>query len=137
MIVSESTTGKLFKDLGILEHSQTAWQKTLSTSARGYLWVESNAPIYYTKTVEVVKPYSLLTKDLIIVAGKKAVVFYENIKDYAVAKTPVVVSTIEQYVPGLIDGVKTYSAAGYATVAKYSSDYYQLSADYLKTKVFV
>lgn len=83
------------------------------------------------------KPYSLLTKDLLIVTGKKAGIFFANIKDYVVAKTPVVIATIEQYVPGLLDNVKSYSASGYQAVVKYSSDYYQLSADYLKTKVFV
>lgn len=83
------------------------------------------------------KPYSLLTKDLIIITGKKAGIFYDNIKDYFVAKAPVVVATIEQYVPGLVDNVKSYSTAGYEAVVKYSGDYYQFSADYLKTKVFM
>lgn len=53
------------------------------------------------------------------------------------AKAPVVVATIEQYVPGLVDNVKSYSTAGYEAVVKYSGDYYQFSADYLKTKVFM
>lgn len=133
----ESATGRLFKDLGILEHSQKAWQKTLSTSARGYLWVETNAPIYYTQTAEVLTPYSQLSKDAIVVAVKKLGIFYGNIRDYVVEKTPVVVATIEQYAPGLVDNVQSYSVAGYEAVKKHSGDYYQLTADYLKTKVFV
>lgn len=99
--------------------------------------METNAPVYYAQTVEVLKPYSVLTKDLATITVKKAGVFYNNIRDYVVVKTPVVIATIEQYVPGLVDNVKNYSAAGYEKVVKYSSDYYQLSANYLKTKVFV
>lgn len=99
--------------------------------------METNAPVYYTQTAEVLKPYSLLAKDLVIISGKKAGIFYANIRDYVLVKMPVVVATIEQYAPGFVDNVKNYSAAGYETVVKYSTDYYQLSADYLKTKVFV
>ncbi|KAI5640139.1 hypothetical protein NE865_07396 [Phthorimaea operculella] len=133
----KSSTGKLFKDLGILEHSQKAWQKTLSTSARGYLWLETNAPIYYTQTIEVAKPYGELTKDIFFLAVKKAGVLYGNTRDYIAAKTPVVVGTIEEYAPGLVDKVTGYAAAGYEFVRKYSTEYYTLTADYFKTKVFV
>ncbi|XP_023933936.2 transmembrane protein 214 [Bicyclus anynana] len=133
----KSTTGKLMKDLGILEQSQYAWQKTLSTSARGYLWLETNAPIYYAQTVEVVTPYALLSKDALIIASKKLGILYGNMKDYVAEKTPVVLATIEQYAPGMIDTVQGYATSGFVTVRKYSNDYYQLTADYLKTKVFV
>lgn len=137
MSPTESATGKLFKDLGVLEHSQRAWQKTLSTSARGYLWLETNAPIYYSQTVEVCKPYSQLSKDFIIVAVKKAGLLYGNVREYIIEKTPVVLSTIEQYAPGLVDSVQGYASTGCEVVKKYSNDYYQLTAEYLKTKVFV
>lgn len=133
----KSTTGRLLNDLGILEHSQRAWQKTLSTSARGYLWLETNAPIYYTQTVEVCKPYAVLSRDLAFIAAKKAGNLYWNAREYIVEKTPVVVATIEQYAPGLVDNVQSYTLYGIEVVKKYSNDYYQLTADYLKTKVFI
>ncbi|CAH0590493.1 unnamed protein product [Chrysodeixis includens] len=133
----KSTTGRLLNDLGVLEHSQRAWQKTLSTSARGYLWLETNAPVYYTLTVDVCKPYAQLSKDFAIIAVKKAGILYDNTKEYVTEKTPVVVATIEQYAPGLIDNVQSYTATGLEAVKKYSNDYYQLTADYLKTKVFI
>ncbi|XP_059057940.1 transmembrane protein 214 [Achroia grisella] len=133
----KSATGKLMNDLGLLEHSQRAWQKTLSSSARGYLWLETNAPIYYTQTVEVCKPYVQLSKELIVVGVKKTGVLYENVKVYVIEKTPVVVETIEQYAPGLVDKVQGYASNGYEAVKKFSSDYYQLTAEYLQTKVFV
>lgn len=127
----------MLNDLGVLEHSQRAWQKTLSTSARGYLWLENNAPVYYTQTVEICKPYLQLSRDFAFIAAKKASVLYTNTKDYVAEKTPVVVATIELYAPGLVDNVQSYTASGVETVKKYSNDYYQLTAEYLKTKVFM
>ncbi|XP_068620080.1 transmembrane protein 214 [Battus philenor] len=133
----KSTTGRLMKDVGILEHSQKAWQKTLSTSARAYIWLETNTPIYYTQTIEVCKPYMQLSKDLFTVLIKNTGVLYDNMREYVGEKTPVVVATIEQYAPGLIENVQLYTSSGFAAVKKYSSDYYTLTADYLKTRVFV
>lgn len=133
----KSATGRLLNDLGVLEHSQLAWQKTLSTSARGYLWLETNAPVYYTQTVETCTPYVLLSKEFAFLALKKVGVLYSNTKDYVADKTPVVVATIDQYAPGLVDNVQSYASTGFQTIKKYSNDYYQLTAEYLKTKVFV
>ncbi|KAF9416213.1 hypothetical protein HW555_006372 [Spodoptera exigua] len=133
----KSATGRLLNDLGVLEHSQRAWQKTLSTSARGYLWLETNAPVYYTQTVETCTPYVLLSREFAYVALKKIGVLYTNTKDYVADKTPVVVATIDQYAPGLVDNVQSYASTGFQTIKKYSNDYYQLTAEYLKTKVFV
>ncbi|XP_073954011.1 transmembrane protein 214 isoform X2 [Choristoneura fumiferana] len=133
----KSATGKLFKDLGILEHSQRAWQKTLSTSARGYLWLETNTPIYYSQAAEIAKPYSQLSRDFLTIAVKKAGVLYGNVREYVVEKSPVVAATIEHYVPGLLDSVKGYATTGYDFIIKYSNEYYLFTSEYLKTKVFV
>ncbi|CAG9564224.1 unnamed protein product [Danaus chrysippus] len=133
----KSATGKLMNDLGILEQSQRAWQKGLSASARGYLWMESNAPVYYAQTVEACKPYAQLSKDAVTVAVKKLGILYMNMKEYVVDKTPVVVATIEQYAPGVVETVQSYTVNGIAAVKKYSNDYYQMTVDYLSTKVFV
>ncbi|KAH9631853.1 hypothetical protein HF086_014325 [Spodoptera exigua] len=114
----KSATGRLLNDLGVLEHSQRAWQKTLSTSARGYLWLETNAPVYYTQTVETCTPYVLLSREFAYVALKKIGVLYTNTKDYVADKTPVVVATIDQYAPGLVDNLQSYASTGFQTIKK-------------------
>lgn len=124
-------------DIGVLEHSQKAWQKTLSTSARGYIWLETNTPVYYVKTVEACKPYLQLSKDVFIMTMKKACVLYENMREYVTEKTPVVVAAIDQYTPGLIDNIHACTLNGFVTIKKYFNDYYFLTAEYFKTKVFV
>ncbi|XP_050352609.1 transmembrane protein 214 [Nymphalis io] len=133
----KSATGKLLDDLGLLEQSQHVWRKTLSTSARGYLWLETNAPIYYNTTMEACKPYAQLSKEVFTIVLKKSGILYNNLKEYIVEKTPVVVATIEQYAPGVIDTVQSYAVSGYVAVRKYSNDYYQIMFEYLKTKVFI
>lgn len=124
-------------DLGLLEQSQKAWQKTLSTSARGYIWLETNVPIYYTQSIEFSKPYSQLSKDLFTIAVKKSGVLYGNIKDYVIEKTPVVIETIDQYVPGAVETIQSYCQSGMDTLKKYSNEFYQGVAKYLTTKIFV
>ncbi|XP_045501564.1 transmembrane protein 214 isoform X1 [Colias croceus] len=133
----KSTTGQLLNDLGLLEQSQRAWQKSLSSSARGYLWLETNVPIYYGQVVEFSKPYSQLSKDLFTIAVKKTGVLYVNIKDYVAEKTPIVIATIDQYAPGVIETIQVNTANGFSAVKKYSNDYYQAAGEYLSTKVFV
>ncbi|XP_050674602.1 transmembrane protein 214 [Leptidea sinapis] len=133
----KSTTGQLLNDLGLLEQSQKAWQKTLSSSARGYIWMENNVPVYYTQFIEVSKPYAELSKDVYTIALKKTAIIYSNIRDYVQEKTPVVLASIENYAPGVIETIQVYSANGFNALKKYSNDYYQLTADYMKTKVFV
>lgn len=133
----KSATGRLLNDLGVLEQSQRAWQKSLSASARGYLWLETNTPIYYAQAADIAKPYGQLSRDAFTVGLKKAGILYGNIKDYIVEKTPVVVATIEHYVPGLVDSVVGYTTTGYEVLKKYSVEYYQFTSEYLKTKVFV
>ncbi|CAK1550700.1 unnamed protein product [Leptosia nina] len=133
----KSATGQLLNDLGLLEHSQTAWQKTLSTSARGYIWLEANVPIYYMQAAEFSKPYVQLSKDLYTIAIKKSGIAYSNVKDYVIEKTPVVVATIDQYMPGAVETVQMYFTTGVDTMKKYSNQYYQAAVEYLTTKVFV
>ncbi|XP_045521969.1 transmembrane protein 214 [Pieris brassicae] len=133
----KSTTGQLLNDLGLLEHSQKAWQKSLSSSARGYIWLETNIPIYYTQAVEFSKPYSQLSKDLFTIGVKKTGILYGNMKEYVIEKTPVVIATIDQYIPGTVETIQTYFVSGVDTIKIYSNEYYQVVAKYLTTKVFV
>ncbi|GBP13949.1 Transmembrane protein 214-B [Eumeta japonica] len=133
----KSATGRLLNDLGVLEQSQWAWQKTLSASARGYLWVEDNAPVYYTQVSEFSKPYVELTRDVFKVVSARLCELYGNMKDYAIDKAPLVRSTIEEYVPGLADTVQGYATTSWSVVKKHSLEYYNITMRYLTTKVFV
>lgn len=93
-VFAKSAAGKALNDIGALPYVETAWTKSLSTSARGFQWAETNVPIYVNKTCVVLKPYGEFLKDLSIVGFNAAKNGYAVSKEYVVAKTPAVVSFV-------------------------------------------
>lgn len=93
-IFEKSATGKFLKDTGALPYVETAWTKSLSTSARGFQWAEINVPIYVNKTCVVLKPYGEFLKDLSIIGLNAASNGWVVTKEYFIAKTPAVVSFV-------------------------------------------
>lgn len=96
-VFEKSAAGKFLKDTGALPYVETAWTKTLSTSARGYQWAEVNVPIYANITYVTLKPYGLVLKDLSIIGLNAAKNGWEVTKEYVVAKTPVVVNFVSAH----------------------------------------
>lgn len=93
-VFEKSAAGKFLKDTGALPYVETAWTKTLSTSARGYQWAEVNVPIYANITYVTLKPYGLVLKDVSIIGLGMAKNGWEVTKGYVVEKTPVVVNFV-------------------------------------------
>lgn len=93
-VFENSAFGKILKDAGALPYVETAWTKSLSTSARGFQWAETNVPVYVNKTCVVLKPYGEFLKDLSIVGLNAAGNGWTVTKEYVVAKTPAVVSFV-------------------------------------------
>lgn len=62
---------------------------------------------------------------------------YSNMKDYAVEKWPIVHSTIDQYIPGLLGAVCEYSSTAWNATKNFTAYYYQVIMTYLTTKVFM
>lgn len=96
-VFEKSAAGKFLKDAGALPYVETAWTKTLSTSARGYQWAEVNVPIYANITYVTLKPYGLVLKDLGIIGLNGAKNGWEVTKEYVAAKTPVVVAFVSTH----------------------------------------
>lgn len=96
-VFEKSATGKFLKDAGALPYVETAWFKSLSSSARGFQWAETNVPIYVNKTCVVLKPYGDFLIDLSIVGLNAAKNGWTVTKEYVVAKTPAVVSFVSTY----------------------------------------
>lgn len=71
------------------------------------------------------------------IALNKAGILYGNVQEYISGKMPVVVATIEQYAPGLLDNIQSYVSTAWATIKTYSTEYYKYTVNYLSTKVFV
>lgn len=133
----KSVTGRLLNDLGILEQTQHVWRKSLSTSAKGYIWLEENAPIYYHQAANISKPYIELARDVAIVGANNAVTLYGNLREYVVEKAPIVQAKVDDYVPGLVDSVASYSAEGWKFTKNTAINLYTISSEVLREKVFV
>lgn len=95
-VFEKSAAGKFLKDTGALPYVETAWTKSLSTSARGFKWAEANVPVYANQTCVVLKPYAEFLKDLGIVGLNAAKNGWAATKEYVVLKTPVVVEFVSR-----------------------------------------
>lgn len=135
--VAESNTGQMLESMGVLEQSQALWYKSLSYSARGYIWVENNVPYYYTVSVEFAKPYWELTKDMALIVSGQVAQLYSNIREYIVEKWPLVQDKIEEYVPGFLSTVQDYSAKAWDAVKNFTVTLYSSTSTYLKTRIFM
>lgn len=134
-VLPESQTGKFTKIA--LEHSHCALSKTLAVSARGYKYLEKNAPPYFTAFSQSAKPYGELLRDLAIIVVNQVRQFYTLTKEYLEEKWPIVYSTIDGYAPGFLKAVQEYSSASWSTVKRLSIQYYDVTLSYLQTKVFM
>lgn len=133
----ESSVGRVLKQTGALPHVENAWFVSLKFSARGYKWVEENAPVAYAKTKTTLEPYCAFAKDLgitLLNGGKKG---YENTKVFVSEKIPVVLQFIDSYVPGLGQKISDFVSNTCKGFCSITSNLWRRSIDFFKTKVFV
>ncbi|KAF5280404.1 hypothetical protein FQR65_LT03213 [Abscondita terminalis] len=124
-----SRTFKCLKDYGILQY----YHKAIHRSGDGLNWVhvkiDEQIPGYYETVSEYIGPYKKLARELSIVFYN----IFDNIRQVAVQKYPVVLASIEEYAPGLIEQSQNAVNVAWST----SIFYFNSSVDYLKTEVFV
>lgn len=77
-------------DLGLCKYARQAVDGVKSGALAVDKYAQENYPEYYTKTVEFSQPYLQLTRDTGLVVYNQFV----NMKEYAVAKYPVVLETV-------------------------------------------
>lgn len=133
----ESSVGRVLKQTGALPHVENAWFVSLKYSARGYKWVEEQAPVAYTKSRTFMEPYCAFAKDLGLTAlnaGRKG---WESTKVYAAEKSPVVVDFIEKYVPGLGVKIQDITTKTFAGLCSLTCNTWRQSVEFFKTKVFM
>jgi len=125
-VFAKSATGKVLQNAGLLPHVEKAWYTTMSASARGYKWAEINVPPY-------AKPVLKLSCDLYKVARNAACNAFGMVRNFVVAKLPVVGEFVEQYVPGLPKKIEDTSVV----VKDIVVDAYAKSVTFFKTQVLV
>lgn len=91
---AKTTAGDLLNRAGALPYVEVAYTKTLSSSARGFKWAEANLPVYANQTYVALKPYALVAKDVGVIGLNAACNGWGTLKEYVVAKTPVVTNFV-------------------------------------------
>ncbi|CRK93980.1 CLUMA_CG007506, isoform A [Clunio marinus] len=133
----ESSVGRVLKQTGALPHVENAWFVSLKYSARGYKWIEEQAPVAYSKTRTFMEPYCDFTKDLALTALNVAKNGWESTKIFFAEKTPVVISFIDKYVPGLGQKIQDFTANAAKGFCSLTCNGWRHSVEFFKTKVFI
>ncbi|XP_015436435.1 PREDICTED: transmembrane protein 214-A [Dufourea novaeangliae] len=139
-----SNTNKLLHRSGLCEYGQKAWTIVQDYSSKALEFIEANSPEYYKATVETCKPYIKLSRDIYIVMRNISIKMYDNAVAYAGKNGPVVLQTIEHYVPGMLDEIRLRSNQGLELVKVYSSicaekfiEHFSTMLKWLEHNVFV
>jgi TMEM214, C-terminal, caspase 4 activator len=136
-IFEESTVGRALKQTGALPHVENACFVSLKYSARGYKWLEENAPIAYSKSKTVLEPYGEFAKDLaatIINSSKKV---WQCTRTYVSERTPIVIEFIDKYAPGLSEKASDVISNTFKGFCSICCSIWRNAVDFFKTKVFV
>lgn len=132
-----STVGQVLKQTGALPHVETAWTVSLKYGARGYKWAEENAPIAYSKSKTFLEPYGEFAKDAGITGWNGVKQGWECTKKFAAEKTPVVLTFIDQYIPGAGEKIETFTVSAFKGICTFTCNGWRSSVDFFKTKVFM
>ncbi|KOC67817.1 Transmembrane protein 214-B [Habropoda laboriosa] len=117
----ESHTGKFLKKSGLSAYGQHSWIVVQGYSSKALEFIEATSPEYYKVTVEACKPYIKLAGDVYLIVRNVSLKVYDNVAEYAGKKGPLVLQTIEHYVPGILDEVKLRSNQSLEFVKVYSN----------------
>lgn len=133
----ESSLGSVLKQTGALPHVENAWFVSLKFSARGYKWVEEQAPVAYGKTRVFMEPYCEFAKDLGLTVINGAKRGWESTKVFVAEKTPVVVDFIEKYVPGLGHKIQDITVNTCKGLCSLTCNGWRQSVEFFKTRIFM
>lgn len=133
----ESSVGRVLKQTGALPHVENAWFVSLKYSARGYKWAEVQAPIAYSKSKTFLEPSGIFAKDLFLTVLNGAKKGWESTKVYTAEKTPVVISFVDKYVPGLGQKVHDFTVNTFKGLCSLTCNFTSSSLNFFKTNVFM
>ncbi|XP_060814632.1 transmembrane protein 214-A [Bombus pascuorum] len=112
---------KFLKRTGLVAYGQQSWIVVQEYSTRALEFIEATSPEYYKTTVETCKPYIKLAGDAYLLMKHLSLKVYGNIAEYIGRNGPLIVQTIEYYVPGMLDEIKLRSNQGLEYVKLYSN----------------
>ncbi|XP_034183934.1 transmembrane protein 214 [Osmia lignaria lignaria] len=137
-------TSKCLRRTVSYAYGQQSWTLVQEYSSKSLEFIESTSPEHYKATVETFKPYIKLAGDVCLVIRNISFKIYENIGEYGAKNGPVVLQTIEHYVPGMLDKINLWSNQSLEFVKVYSnlcaekvSEHSTATLQWLEHNVFV
>lgn len=125
-----SNTSKCLRKTILYTYGQQSWTIVQEYSSKGLEFIEATSPEYYKATIDTCKPYMKLAGDVYLVMKNVFFKIYENVAEYSVKNGPVVLETIEYYVPGMLDKIRLWSNQGLEFVIVYSNLYAEKLTEY-------
>ncbi|XP_056635637.1 transmembrane protein 214 [Diorhabda sublineata] len=126
---NESLTNKTLKEYKVCEYSHLVIDKL----KEGLHWTSEKIEEHFPNLQQTIITYSEPYVELAINLGKLCRNAYYDIKERVLEKYPVVVESVEVYLPGIIENSQKMLSNAYVT----SILYYNRGMDYLKNEVFV
>ncbi|XP_050586083.1 transmembrane protein 214-A [Bombus affinis] len=112
---------KFLKRTGLVAYGQQSWIVVQEYSTKALEFIEDTSPQHYKTIVETCKPYIKLAGDAYLLMKHLSLKVYGNIAEYIGRNGPLIVQTIEYYVPGMLDEIKLRSNQGLEYVKLYSN----------------
>lgn len=116
-----SNTNKFLKRSGLFACGQQSWIIMQEYSYKALEFVEATSPEYYKATIETCQPYIKLTGNVYIIIKNHFLKIYDNILEYIEKNSPLIIQTIEHYIPGMLDEIKLRSNQGLEYIKVYSN----------------
>ncbi|KAL0132299.1 hypothetical protein PUN28_000230 [Cardiocondyla obscurior] len=139
-----SQVGKFLKTSGILKHVEKAWTTIKLYWSAGHKAIKDSSPEYYKAVVDFCTPYVKLAGDFYLVARNISIKMYNNVAAYVEKNVPIILDTIEHYVPGILEQIKSRSLQGLefvkvsiVLIGEKVVEHSNASIQWLQTNVFV
>ncbi|XP_032669571.1 transmembrane protein 214-A isoform X1 [Odontomachus brunneus] len=138
-----SQIGIFVKTSGISKYCEKAWTTIKLYSSAGHQTIK-NSSEYYKAAVDLCVPYVKLAGDVYVIVKNVSIKVYNNALVYVEQKTPVVLDTVEHYLPGIVDQIQSRSLqalefvkASLALVGEKVIEHSSATIEWLGKNVFV
>jgi hypothetical protein len=116
-----SKTNKFLVDSGILLFLESVWQRIKFYGGTAFVWLETNVPIYYAKTCEVVGPYLTLFWQKLYALGVYIAEVTKPQRDWLYQKVPIVLEWLQEKWPIVWGVCRHYLGVVWSLLLHYGS----------------
>lgn len=120
-----------------MPHVENAWFVSLKYSARGYKWLEENAPVAYNQSITFLGPYGEFARDVGITIFNGGIKGWDYTKNFVSEKVPLTLEFIDKYAPGFGQKIGDFTSNAFKGFCSITCNVWRQSVDFFKQRVFV